>query len=1146
MQHFSYNIIGPDTQTEKERHICRYMRYVIAAIFIASGMMKGINIDGLSQSVSAYISLLGMTTKYAYTLGGFLCIAEIAIGFSAMHYDIFRKLHWTYTVVMIFFTSITFLNMTSVYGGIESCGCFGELIHLNPAQSFYKNIVILMICMISSLYITFKSGREQIFTSTLFRKILKLIIGATLPIAFSIAFKNTLEETAYTCGYIAICIISLAIVLSSLNINRILFRRLAFFAIISISLTSCDVEMKKALKLAGDNRTEIEKVLEHFKHDPNPLKCEAARFLIGNMLYHTSAYGDAMEKYDSAYLSMSEAPLQLRDSIFAASAEGFDFSSCKTDRDINSLSADYLIQAVEDACAIWEQSSWSNEYDKSLFFDYVLPYRILNEPPSEWHSTVAQEYPYLNSDDVCSKRGVYYEAEEAEMKRSKVTSTESASGGLMSMLTQENSAVTFTLTSPIRARKNIYFRYTSTTGDAEIEVYLNGKSIDKCRLEPTKTMHMFRDSRTGVPVSLDEGENKLTVCLINGRVGLDRIMVSAVESFNPKESTDFSRALFRVKNAATGSYVTFDTLRNSLLNHVKLLPLTEKDSCSMLRFDNRGAGNWSICAFKKDSIDLSLEVQYCSTVEGAPISQYKYLNGNHQKWVLLPAGDGHYKIMGKDSGLFLESSTDNDGTETIIQTQYAGKPSQKWQLEECGPNDISDQLYPFGSAAAQALRVFDMTNQFEWHAFKGAIPPKATSLLKGRSGNCRDEASFTVYLCRYLGIPAAVDFTPHWGNRSQGHSWSVLIKPDGTSMPFYMGCAPGDTVHYYHSYIKPKVFRHRFRLNRTIAKDLKGEKSVPKLFKNAKFIDVTDEYYTTTDVTRTVPKQIEEKVAYICVFDNRNWVPVYYGNISNNKVTFKSMGRNIVYIAATFRNGQIVPFGNPFLVASDGNVYDIEANEQERKPMTIMRKYPFMGRQDHFNGRMSGGKFQVANKSDFSDAITVHTHEGITNGNWYDIPIEETGRYSYARYLGPNGSYCNVNEIEFVAEDGKAIAGKVIGSQGEQGKTADKVFDGDILTGFHGLSPDGHWIGLKFTQPERISRIRYIPRNDGNCIEIANEYELLYWHNNGWESLGKQVATENRLVYSKVPSSGLYVVRNLTKGHEERIFTYTDEQQIWW
>ena len=80
---------------------------------------------------------------------------------------------------------------------------------------------------------------------------------------------------------------------------------------------------------------------------------------------------------------------------------------------------------------------------------------------------------------------------------------------------------------------------------------------------------------------------------------------------------------------------------------------------------------------------------------------------------------------------------------------------------------------------------------------------------------------------------------------------------------------------------------------------MKEETGVPELFRIPKFTDVTDEYMVTTDITRYVPSEYStEKVAYICVFDNKNWVPVYYGNIKNDKVTFPSMGREIVYMAA--------------------------------------------------------------------------------------------------------------------------------------------------------------------------------------------------------------------------------------------------------
>lgn len=181
-----------------------------------------------------------------------------------------------------------------------------------------------------------------------------------------------------------------------------------------------------------------------------------------------------------------------------------------------------------------------------------------------------------------------------------------------------------------------------------------------------------------------------------------------------------------------------------------------------------------------------------------------------------------------------------------------------------------------------------------------------------------------------------------------------------------------------------------------------------------------------------------------------------------------------------------------------------------------------------------------------SKKTDLYTHEGLTDGNWYDVKIDVDTAYRYVRYIGPNGSYCNVNEIELFSPEGIKLTGDVIGSQGITGKTKEKVFDGDILTGFHGESPDGHWIGMKLSKPTRIGRIRYIPRNDGNCIEVGDEYELLYWHDNDWKSLGKKKASENLLVYDAIPSGGLYVIRNLTKGKEERIFTYEDEKQIWW
>ena len=215
--------------------------------------------------------------------------------------------------------------------------------------------------------------------------------------------------------------------------------------------------------------------------------------------------------------------------------------------------------------------------------------------------------------------------------------------------------------------------------------------------------------------------------------------------------------------------------------------------------------------------------------------------------------------------------------------------------------------------------------------------------------------------------------------------------------------------------------------------------------------------------------------------------------------------------------------------------------------MQLLRKYPFMGAQDFFNSRMNGGQFQGSCNSNFSDSIVLHTHKGITNGNWYDVRIMSDKKFKYLRYMGSKGSFCNINELEFYGPDGKKLEGKIIGTEGEGWARKENVFDGNILTGFGGLSPDGNWVGLQLNKPSQVSRIRYIGRNDGNCVEIGDEYELYYWSpDSDWELLDTQKATSNILIFKDIPSNGLYILKDITKGVEERIFTYENNKQVWW
>ncbi|MCL2329299.1 MAG: hypothetical protein FWC39_12410, partial [Bacteroidetes bacterium] len=91
------------------------------------------------------------------------------------------------------------------------------------------------------------------------------------------------------------------------------------------------------------------------------------------------------------------------------------------------------------------------------------------------------------------------------------------------------------------------------------------------------------------------------------------------------------------------------------------------------------------------------------------------------------------------------------------------------------------------------------------------------------------------------------------------------------------------------------------------------------------------------------------------------------------------------------------------------------------------------------------------------------------------------------------------------------------------------------------------WVGLDFGKPVNIANFRFLPRNDDNFIKEGEEYELFYWDNYQWNSLGRQTGTSKQyLEYTNAPSNALFWLRNLTKGREERIFTYENGVQIWW
>ena len=110
------------------------------------------------------------------------------------------------------------------------------------------------------------------------------------------------------------------------------------------------------------------------------------------------------------------------------------------------------------------------------------------------------------------------------------------------------------------------------------------------------------------------------------------------------------------------------------------------------------------------------------------------------------------------------------------------------------------------------------------------------------------------------------------------------------------------------------------------------------------------------------------------------------------------------------------------------------------------------------------------------------------------------------------------------------------------------AMDGNLETWFQKRVETEGWVGLDLGKGNEriITRIRFCPRSDTNFILVGDTYELFYWDNERWNSAGRQVAATGMLSFTGVPGSTLYWLRNLTRGKEERIFTYEDGKQVWW
>lgn len=426
----------------------------------------------------------------------------------------------------------------------------------------------------------------------------------------------------------------------------------------------------------------------------------------------------------------------------------------------------------------------------------------------------------------------------------------------------------------------------------------------------------------------------------------------------------------------------------------------------------------------------------------------------------------------------------------------------------------------------------------------------ASTLYKTPFGTCDDYSLLAAAVLRSEGVPVVNEYFPNWGRMKSGHSWYTTLNIDGNVLPFYWGLDSSPGASFFIDDPVPKVYRTSYVVNERNLNYLQTCRHI--VFNISAFHkDVTSEYISTSNLSIPVFEELKnvDNWAYIAVFDNQNWVIVDFGTLKRKKAQFENIGRNILYMVFGYNGFGLKPISYPFILHTDGDIQYLIPDDKKIKSIELNRKYPKDKHTLLVESRIVNGKIQAANRKDFSDSVTLHTIGHQEKSKLIDIHVNKP--YRYWRFLSPGDSYCNIAELQFYEKDSDTLAiGDIIGTldiyENDTAYNYTKAFDGDWLTYFSYNRPYDGWIGIDMKKPVYMDKVRCVPRSDDNGIRTGDEYELLYWERKGWKSLGRKTGVDNVINFDSVPHNSLLLLKNHTRGVEERFFTYENGKQIWW
>jgi len=138
--------------------ILNLFRFLVGGLFIFSGLIKVNDPVGTSIKLQEYFDVFShdiapffqVLKEFALPIGIILIVLEVGLGVMLL---LNFKAKLTVKLLMALILFFTFLTFYSAYfDKVTDCGCFGDAIKLTPWESFYKDIILLVMIGILFIY----------------------------------------------------------------------------------------------------------------------------------------------------------------------------------------------------------------------------------------------------------------------------------------------------------------------------------------------------------------------------------------------------------------------------------------------------------------------------------------------------------------------------------------------------------------------------------------------------------------------------------------------------------------------------------------------------------------------------------------------------------------------------------------------------------------------------------------------------------------------------------------------------------------------------------------------------------------------------------------------------------------------------------